>query len=558
MIFNCVVVLLVVIMTSYLASQGTLTAALSMIAAGFASLIAMATFEPLALVIAGWGKPDYARPVAFLAIFLVAYLICKLAGDNLVPRNLKLPKAVDRGVGAVFGLVAGLLAVGTTCLGVQMLPLKSTLLGYDRFPTERRMGGDQPGTVAQANELWLMPDTFTMKFWNLASGRGLGGKREFESVHPNLANEAYGYRNVIQYGQHQTLFGGLEVTGAYLVKPDDKAAMERYHIQEGKQGYFVRCEISGGVDTDSFFRITATEIRIVTDKNKQYYPIGYMEQGTRFTPVDLANGHTADDEPAGKAIEDWIFQFDAGETPQVLEVKQLARVDLTAIPDDAPIAPLKNIAAYPHKEYKQNEGSVTVTVLSGGKPMPNVKVLLLRPTPTRRDLAILQDAYNRTKEVLTQFANNEGGWKDPPENNAHFPKESFAQAQSMMRESAGKALDEAINVRDQLPHMYLANTTSNPASTPGVLQTYTDTKVIPALEHATNTLITEGVTDASGKVKLEHCPAGNWVLFAATKDDAMFSMWCPQQEIKAKTDVQATLDSSRANFKFPPNFGGGR
>jgi hypothetical protein len=557
MLFSGVALLLVLIMMSYLASQGTLTALLGLVSAGFASLVAMAYFETFQHFMAGW-KPDYARGVTFLVLFLVTYFICKIISDVAIPRNIRLPKAVDRGVGAVIGFFAGLLTVGTTVLGIEMLPLKTTVLGYDRYEGSARMESSTPGTPSEGKNVWLSPEGFTMGFWNLASGRGLGGSRPFASIHPNLADEAYGYRNVVQYGQLQTLNNGLKVSAAQLVTSAHPDEMKRLHIQDGKEGLLVRCEISGGTDIDAYFRVTATAVRLVTSANKQYYPIGYLDAGRRFVATPLANGHTADDEPGGNpAIEEWVFQFDKGERPTTLEIKGLSRVDLAQVDiSEKPLTPLA-VTQYPHKEYRQNEGAVALTLTNGGQPLPNVPILLLRGA-TRRDLSpVLPTAYNRTKEVLQQFTDGQGGWHDPPSNNEHFPKETFANAQRMMREPAGSALDTPIFLRDQLPHMYIANTGPSPLSTPGLLQTYTDNVMIPTLRNGENTVIAEGVTDAAGKVNFAGVPKGTWVAFAATKVDNKFYMWCANVEVKPKETTNRSLDSSKADFKFPPNFGGG-
>lgn len=550
MIFDGIVLLLVLIMTSYLATQGTLSSLWTLIAAGFASLIAMGTFEPAALYISKW-KPDYARGVAFLCIFFVAFLICKLLGDNLVPRNVRLPKALDRGIGAIFGFLTGLLAVGTTALGIEMLPFRSQLLGYDRFDGAKRMEGPTPGTVAQPNNLWLNPESVTMTFWNLASGRGLGGNREFASVHPNLADESYGYRNVVQYGQHETLVGGLTVTGAYLIPPSDTTAMQQYHIESGKEGYVVRCEIEGGADEDAYFRLSASEIRLVTDKNQQYYPIGYMEKGTVFTPVDLANGNVVDDEGGGKTLEEWVFQFDPGQKPEVLEIKGLARADLSDVNDDKPMTAVA-ATLWPKKDYKQTEGTITVTVKGSDQALAGIHVLLCRSTAVRSDLTILPQAYDKTLQVISAYNSGNGSWKDPPPAHTYYPEDSFKQAQNMMRGNSLAAPDTAITLRDQLPHMYLANSTANVEATPGLLQTYTDNNVIPTLKGAqTNIVITDGVTDASGKVTLEHCPKGTWMLFAAAKDGLNFYMWDPNVDVKPKDNVNVTLQPSSADFRYP-------
>jgi hypothetical protein len=158
---------------------------------------------------------------------------------------------------------------------------------------------------------------------------------------------------------------------------------------------------------------------------------------------------------------------------------------------------------------------------------------------------------------LQQFTDGQGGWHDPPTNNEHFPKETFANAQRMMREPAGSALETPVSLRDQLPYMYIANTGPSPLSTPGLLQTYTDTVMIPTLEKGENTVMAEGTTDASGKVEFDELPKGTWVTFAGVKIENKYYMWCANSDIKPKETTNKGLDTSKADFKWPPSFGGG-
>ncbi len=559
MLFNLIVIGLVLVMTSYLASQGTLTALLGLVAATFASLAAMAFYEPLVGLVAKY-KPEYARGVTFLLVFLIAYLVLKLCGDNFIPKNIKLPKHLDRGLGGVIGFFAGMLTVGTTVLGVEMLPLRTGILGYDRFGSETGMKGATPGVAAQGTNVWLAPENFTMGLWNMASGRSLGGSTPFPSVHPNLADESYGIRNVVQYGQLQTLYDGLKVTAAALVDSKNPELLKRLNVPEGKVAYVVRCEITKGTDGDAYFRVTPTAVRLVTKDDKQYFPIGYLEKGTKFVPTPLDSGAVADDEPSASAtVEEWVFQLNPGELPQYLAIKGLSRVDVAAIP--APAAPLPALAAggptYPAKPYKADEGTVVVKVTDGNQPLQGIRVMLIRTGPQQRDFPLVKEAYELTRGIITQYNDGSGGWKDPVENNAYYPKQTFENAQRMMRDVTNSGPEATVLLRDQLPYIYIANTTSNPNSTAGVLDTFTKQKMIPTLEKAGSTVINEGDTDASGTVTFEHSPKGNWVIFAGVKIQNKYYMWCPNVEVKPKETTNKTLDTGKADFKFPSPYGGG-
>src|SRR5271154_4434405 len=208
MIFNFVSLLLILLVAAYLGNQGVLSALLALITATFASILAAAYFEPLQGVLAGW-RPDYARGLTFLLLFFLAFSGCRIAADMLILKNLRLPKIIDRAIGAVVGLFAGLVIIGSILVGIQMLPLGTNLLGYDRFGGANGMQTyeDQgngpvptPNGLAAGSDIWLMPDNFTVGIWNLALGKALGGNQSFASVHPNFLVESYGYRQTVQAG----------------------------------------------------------------------------------------------------------------------------------------------------------------------------------------------------------------------------------------------------------------------------------------------------------------------------------------------------------------------
>ncbi len=202
MILSLLVLLIIILLTLYLATQGALSAALELVAAAFASIAAMALFEPLQGIIAGW-RPEYARGVTFLVLYFLIFSGLRLATDQLVPKNVVMPAWIDRSLGAVVGFFAAMIVMGTTVIGVEMLPLGTTLLDFDRFPTANRMRPEAdaaPGAFASQNGLWLNPDRFVLGLWGLTSGRALGGSQSFSRIHPDLSVESYGYRNVVQQG----------------------------------------------------------------------------------------------------------------------------------------------------------------------------------------------------------------------------------------------------------------------------------------------------------------------------------------------------------------------
>src|SRR6185369_11751111 len=99
MIFNVIVLVLIVLITLYLSTQGMLSSLLALATAMFSSILAMGLMEPLQGIIAGAWRGDYARGVTFLILFLVLFSVTRVVADLVVPKNIKVQLWVNRIVG---------------------------------------------------------------------------------------------------------------------------------------------------------------------------------------------------------------------------------------------------------------------------------------------------------------------------------------------------------------------------------------------------------------------------------------------------------------------------
>src|SRR5262245_58539845 len=113
MMLNILSILMIVLIMLYLSSQGFLSSILALVTSLFASVLAMALFEPLQGFVAGY-RPDYARGVTMLLIFFLGMSGLRIAADMIVPKNIVLPSWLDRSLGGVTGFLTGLIVVGTT------------------------------------------------------------------------------------------------------------------------------------------------------------------------------------------------------------------------------------------------------------------------------------------------------------------------------------------------------------------------------------------------------------------------------------------------------------
>src|ERR1035437_1321181 len=171
MLFNFIVLLVILRATAFFATQGLLSAVLAFITGMFASILAMGLFEPLEGMIEGYW-PGLARGVTFLIIYVVIFAVCRFGVDYAVPLKLKLPKIADTVGGGIVGFFAALVIVGTAVIGLEMLPVHTTILGFggdQEYSEAGRMQGDRPGDVVADGGMSMWPQHFTMALWNGAS-----------------------------------------------------------------------------------------------------------------------------------------------------------------------------------------------------------------------------------------------------------------------------------------------------------------------------------------------------------------------------------------------------
>src|ERR1035437_7719577 len=149
MLFNFIVLLVILRATAFFATQGLLSAVLAFITGAFASILAMGVFEPLqGMIEAYW--PGLARGVTFLIVYVVIFAVCRFGADYAVPKKLKLPKIADTVGGGIVGFFAALVIVGTSVMGLEMLPVHTTILaiGSDQeYSNDGRLQGEKPGEV---------------------------------------------------------------------------------------------------------------------------------------------------------------------------------------------------------------------------------------------------------------------------------------------------------------------------------------------------------------------------------------------------------------------------
>ena len=197
MILQFIVLLFIILFALYMANEGPLSALLLFCASFFASALAMGVYQAWSKPILNH-RPDFAYGVTFLLVFFLGFSLIRTAFDYLIRGDVELPLWPGRIVGGVFGFFTAMVLIGSVMIGVQMLPLPSSILGYDRYSTAQDLASHS------ASGLWLDPDGFVTSLWGLVSGRSLGA-HSFSKYNPAPLRQFYADRYTVQYAGAKAL-----------------------------------------------------------------------------------------------------------------------------------------------------------------------------------------------------------------------------------------------------------------------------------------------------------------------------------------------------------------
>ncbi len=191
MLFSIVAGLMVLLVAAFWAYQGLFSSVIMFFEAMIAAMLAFAYYEQVHGLWAESLNPGLGLPVAFMGIFVLALLIMRVASDKLVPNGITFHLYVERGGGALFGFFSGMILVGSALIGVQMLPIGSSVVGFERFQQ------DKQGRTVEKDFLFK-PDAFTVGLANLLSNGRFGGGNPLEYARPDLLTELYSARSAPQ------------------------------------------------------------------------------------------------------------------------------------------------------------------------------------------------------------------------------------------------------------------------------------------------------------------------------------------------------------------------
>lgn len=182
------VLLMIVLVTAFWAYQGLFSSVIMFVETVVACMVAFLYYEDLNTLWEGSISPGIGLPLALMALFLIVLLGLRMFTDKFIPGEVKIPLYVDRAVGGACGFFTGLILIGTALISIEMLPIGSSVFGFERFTT------DDEGNVEE-HDFILSPDRFTAGMVSMLSKGRFGNEdNPFYRARPDLVLELYSGR----------------------------------------------------------------------------------------------------------------------------------------------------------------------------------------------------------------------------------------------------------------------------------------------------------------------------------------------------------------------------
>ncbi len=358
MVLIILATLLVLGIAFYQVVQGLFSALIMTILTILSVALAFNFYEPLAELFAS-RLGIYAHPIVLLGMFAIPLYVLRETFDRLIKGNVVMGVWVDRIGGAVFGLLTGLLTVGMLTIVLQLLPFGGSMLGYR--PYDGALRPDQGATIRLSGRF----TTGLMKVLSAGSLKPITNARPFGRAHPDLLLESFCGRNRPLGGRASTPTNALRVAEAGLVavpEGEDAAKMpaeERRFIenileatpsnpliskrqeQRGTKVLAVRAVVSESArnETDNWWRLPATQFRLVTRDGGDYYPVGYLtwsggrwwlntveseDRVAKIGEVRVERGWSSSGGPRTLLV-DWIYRMPAEAEPEYVVFRRTAK-----------------------------------------------------------------------------------------------------------------------------------------------------------------------------------------------------------------------------------------
>jgi len=292
-------------------------------------------------------------------------------------------------------------------------------------------------------------------------------------------------------------------------------------------------------DNDGNLRVTAPQIRLVTSKEKQYYPIGILEGGRQLVTLPLNAGFVVDDYVKGeKTVEDWVFQVPEDETPTLVEMKQLGRKELGDILKKDPSKPLAQNAYPAHPWLGELSGVVVTFVPRVNTALKAARVYVLKPEGIRADLPTgeLRSAHEHNLDCLKMIEDGSGGWSR--EGKPGVPGwGTFSMAVNVGRNLLNDRDDAMVGWGSLVPMMLTGQAAADPDLNLRTLPGFFDNKIVPIWKETKkgNLIVGYGEADPSvGKVEIDKVSSGRHVIVVTMLTDRGFFVWATEKDLPKK------------------------
>jgi len=185
----------------------------------------------------------------------------------------------DRIGGGLLGLYTGTVMVGVLAVGVQCMPLGTSIMGYRPFDDSlRRAQRLRP----------LRPDEFVLGL--VGACGGLSGSQRFDILHDDLLLEAFCARNTAgKNGRVDAPSDSLTVCEVCEPRPDQWEQVTGHQklpvnpllpkdVGVEARAIIVHVSVAPAArDEDNWYRLPATHFRMVTGDGRSHYPVAYLK-----------------------------------------------------------------------------------------------------------------------------------------------------------------------------------------------------------------------------------------------------------------------------------------
>lgn len=524
MIIDIIVLLFLALIVSLMVNEGPFSAIILLFCSLISSIVAMGYFEVVARLFGKW--PDMARGVAFLLTFFILLTVTRTIFDFLIRDEVELPPLPAKIASGVVGFFVGLVVIGTVLIGAQMLPLPSTIAGYNRYPH---------GFAQSATGIWFDPDGFVESIWDMTSGNSMGGSQTFAMVHPHLLRELYGLRYTVQYAGRKTLAPSLLKVMASGIIPNNEASVFHIPSMPGKAILVVRTQVAHGskppaISSDAgYFRLTPSEVRLVTTDGRQYYPVGFLRDGAIFQKLSFHSALVDDYRHVGGhrvVIQNWIFAVQPSQLPDFIELKGTARGQIAGAPVPETLAALP-MHYYPKLAYLNSKLTITVAAASNIGPLTGVAVSA--QIRMGKIAGLVQAAYKRLGVISRGISNSQPPWSDAA---AHTTGSPSAASATQWRNMGNQLIANGNSHKEQwwevLQLLMTSQVSTNTSRSLARIRHYFNNTVIPLLNKQEPVKI--DVTPGASKT-IRIAP-GSWQIIVWSVHSSHMYVWSKTAQVK--------------------------